>query len=53
MRKKVTDDIAEFGLMFGFEKMGLIESPIKGGSGNTEFLIYFKNTGKGYVENDI
>lgn len=42
VRQKVIEDIIENGKIFGFEKMGLIESPIKGGSGNTEFLIHFK-----------
>ena len=42
VRQKVIEDIIENGKIFGFEKLGLIESPIKGGSGNTEFLIHFK-----------
>lgn len=28
--------------VFGFEKLGFVESPIKGGDGNTEFLAYVK-----------
>lgn len=30
----------------GFELIGVIESPIEGGSGNKEFLAYFKRTGR-------
>ena len=44
VRIKVIDDIIENAKLFGFEKCGLIESPIKGGSGNTEYLIHLKNT---------
>ena len=47
VRIKVIEDIIENAKLFGFERLGLIESPIKGGSGNTEYLIYFKNTQKG------
>lgn len=44
IRQKVIEDITENGKLFGFERAGLIESPIKGGSGNTEYLIHFINT---------
>lgn len=44
VRQAVIEDITENGKLFGFEKMGFIESPIKGGSGNTEYLIHFKYT---------
>ncbi len=36
--KKVTEGIKKF----GFELIGVTESPIEGGSGNKEFLAYFK-----------
>ncbi len=48
VRQAVIEDITENGKLFGFERMGLIESPIKGGSGNTEYLIHFK-----YTERDM
>lgn len=47
IHQKVIDDIIENAKLFGFESLGYITSPIKGGSGNTEFLIHFKNTSKG------
>ena len=36
--QEVTQGIKEH----GFELVGVIESPIEGGSGNKEFLAYFK-----------
>ena len=47
IRLKVIEDITENAKLFGFERLGLIESPIKGGSGNTEYLIHLKHTQKG------
>ena len=41
-RKKVIEDIISCSASFGFEYKGLTESPIKGGTGNTEYLIYLK-----------
>ena len=46
VHRKVIEDIKENGAIFGFETVGVIDSPIKGGSGNKEYLIYFKNSGK-------
>ena len=41
IHNQVIDDVvAEFS-RFGFENRGLVESPVKGGSGNTEFLGLF------------
>lgn len=40
VRDKITKDISACFEKFGFKKHGLIESPIKGGDGNVEFLIY-------------
>ena len=42
MHKKICEKIAECFASFGFVKNGLITSPIKGGDGNVEFLIYLK-----------
>lgn len=42
VHKKVCDDIAEFASAVGFERSEIIPSPITGGDGNTEYLIYLK-----------
>ena len=42
VHKKVCDDIAEFASAVGFERSEIIQSPITGGDGNTEYLIYLK-----------
>ena len=42
VQKKVCDDIAEFASAVGFERSEIIPSPITGGDGNTEYLIYLK-----------
>ena len=42
VHKKVCDDIAEFSSAVGFERSEIIPSPITGGDGNTEYLIYLK-----------
>ncbi|MCD8238545.1 MAG: TlyA family RNA methyltransferase [Clostridiales bacterium] len=39
---KVIKNITAFAAVLGFKTEGLIPSPIKGGSGNTEYLIYLK-----------
>ncbi len=41
--KRVIEDIKKCAYDAGFETKGIETSPIKGGSGNTEYLIYFKN----------
>jgi len=46
VHRKVIEDIKENAALFGFETVGVIDSPIKGGSGNKEYLIYFKNRGR-------
>ena len=45
VRRAVVEDIIASAASFGFENCGVMISPIKGGSGNTEFLIHLKNTG--------
>ncbi len=40
MHEKIIKNISECFEKFGFVKKGLIPSPIKGGDGNVEFLIY-------------
>ena len=42
LHKQVTNDLSTFAQSIGFEVLGLIESPIKGTTGNTEFLIYLR-----------
>ncbi len=42
VHKKVCDEIAEFASAVGFERGEIITSPITGGDGNTEYLIYLK-----------
>lgn len=42
MHKKICDNIQTTFQALGFTKKGLQPSPIKGGDGNTEFLIYLK-----------
>lgn len=42
VHKKVCDNIAEFASAVGFERSEIIPSPIMGGDGNTEYLIYLK-----------
>ena len=42
IRKKAVDDIIEFAKEFGFEFMGVTESPIVGGDGNVEYLLHLK-----------
>lgn len=42
VRRKVIEDLKQNAEILGFQYMGLIESPIKGGSGNTEYLIHYK-----------
>lgn len=42
VHKKVCEEIAEFAAAVGFERGETITSPITGGDGNTEYLIYLK-----------
>ncbi len=42
MHEKIIKNVTTYFENFGFKKCGLIESPIKGGDGNIEFLIYLK-----------
>ena len=44
IRKKAVDDVLEAAKAIGFENHGIIESPILGGDGNTEYLSYFIKT---------
>ncbi|MGN1121375.1 MAG: TlyA family RNA methyltransferase [Eubacteriales bacterium] len=47
VRRAVVEDVIASAAQFGFESKGVVESPIKGGSGNTEFLLWLKNTAGG------
>lgn len=42
VRKKVVENIIETAEKCGFEYVALTESPIKGGDGNVEYLLYLK-----------
>ena len=42
MRDSAVREVVEFAEKIGFYTLGLIESPIKGGDGNTEYLAYFR-----------
>ena len=42
VREKIVQDVSNCFKKVGFEKLGLIYSPIKGGDGNIEYLIYLK-----------
>lgn len=46
LRKKAVDEVIDFATVCGFDCLGLIESPILGGDGNTEYLAYFKKKDK-------
>ncbi len=41
---QVIDKIINFSINIGFSVLGLCSSPIKGGSGNTEYLLYLEKT---------
>lgn len=42
VRFKVCEDIKQFAISSGFDFIGLTESPISGGDGNIEYLVYLK-----------
>ena len=42
LRNLAVKKVVDFAALCGFLNRGLIESPIKGGDGNTEFLAYFE-----------
>lgn len=44
VHQQVLEDILEFTLKTGFDLLGLTFSPIKGGNGNIEFLMYLQET---------
>lgn len=44
VHERVVHDVTHGIESFGFKLIGVIESPIEGGSGNKEFLAYFKRT---------
>ncbi len=43
VHKKVVDNVVDVFEKVGFQKKGIIPSPIKGGDGNTEFLLWLSN----------
>jgi len=49
VHQQVICDIVDFVRELGFVPLGLTYSPIKGGEGNIEFLIYLANTGEDVV----
>ena len=42
LRKNAVKDVLDFAACCGFDTVGVIESPILGGDGNTEYLAHFK-----------
>ena len=42
--QRVLQEVREYAEALGFQFKGVIESPIKGAKGNTEFLMYFLNS---------
>ena len=42
LREDAVKKVVDFALSCGFNNCGIIESPIKGGDGNTEFFAHFK-----------
>lgn len=44
MHKKIVDEVETAFTSFGFRSQGIATSPILGGDGNTEFLIYLKKS---------
>lgn len=42
LRENARDEVVSFAACCGFELLGLIESPILGGDGNTEYLAHFR-----------
>ncbi len=45
-RDSAVSDVIAFAVSLGFKKCGLMESPIKGGDGNTEYIGYFMKEGE-------
>ncbi len=41
-RRKVVEDITQFAGQCGFALLGVTESPVQGGDGNTEYLMYIE-----------
>lgn len=42
LRRRAVEDVISFACSVGFSHIGLIESPIKGGDGNIEYLAHFR-----------
>ena len=42
IRRRVTEDITEFAQQCGFSLLGVTDSPVQGGDGNTEYLMYIE-----------
>lgn len=45
-RRRVVEDISGFAQQCGFEVVGITQSPIHGGDGNIEYLMYIKKVGQ-------
>ncbi len=45
LRSEAVNGVIDFAVACGFKLLGLIESPILGGDGNTEYLAHFKKGG--------
>lgn len=42
IRRRVVEDITEFAQQCGFAVLGVTDSPVQGGDGNTEYLMYIE-----------
>ena len=42
IRRRVVEDITEFAVQCGFTVIGVTDSPVQGGDGNTEYLMYIE-----------
>jgi 23S rRNA (cytidine1920-2'-O)/16S rRNA (cytidine1409-2'-O)-methyltransferase len=42
LRREAVDGVVDFAVTCGFKLCGVIESPILGGDGNTEYLAHFR-----------
>ncbi|UDM32640.1 TlyA family RNA methyltransferase [Lentilactobacillus laojiaonis] len=53
VHENVINKVMDFAVMSGFSVIGLDFSPIKGGSGNIEFLVHLKSTDNAVIDNKI
>ena len=49
LRKNAVNEVLDFANCCGFKSLGIMESPILGGDGNTEYLAHFKKCYSPYI----